>query len=797
MPSLHEERASSTLRQAVASPSMGHHLLAWSHFAFGRAVVPTLMLVALGALFIVVPQTAEVLRNLHEVDLATAPLGAQTLLGVNLSHWAFTDTDFLFLAMTSLTAAWLGLGTWVSVRTPFTQHVPPYLKPHPQLQAWAGRHLTFVVSAALVLMLGAFLQSAIPMAPGAPRAMAIVGWAWAATPLLAMYAVRVGQRLNGRGGNWLAPLVGLLVLAGYSAGTILAFGMGARSSVCNLAAATLPALGYGLVTYGLDFARQHGDADAALGAWVGCWVVLILFTLTLQLFIALSPVNIIQSYGSASLVLMLLCGLFVIGVVLSAGLRTMFREVAGATLAVALVVLLALWGLLPERYGEEHAPTTVAPVGHVHSPTSARQSKRRSWAEAPVGQYVAVHADGGGIRAAYFTAMALAAADDMTCGQFGDHVFAASGVSGGSLGLATWAALRQELVEHGQADPSKRWASCDPAAMLSAPVRPVLQSLVKRTLVRDHLSPTLARMIGTDALPMPWRPAERGQALLDSWQSAALDALREAGFTAASEVFARPLSATDAGLNPAPWLLLNATDALTGNRVAQLNSGPVPLLSKGARPATTTALGVATLDSARFPYISPAGKVLGSEGTTRRLLVDGGYFDNSGAASLRELLLSSDIAKPPGNLHILRLEGNPSDGERMRCEQLLGTKLQGGHDRPNWAGLSAYFNARTAHANEAVALLHTLALTLSNNSTTYKPGKALTLTYASGFEETGNGANSDAAERRKKANIEACQASLAAVEAPLGWYLSGRTAQFMQKSIEASAKQLVKAAGFN
>src|SRR5690606_37338373 len=54
-----------------------------------------------------------------------------------------------------------------------------------------------------------------------------------------------------------------------------------------------------------------------------------------------------------------------------------------------------------------------------------------------------VAAAGGGLRAAYWTALLLAEMDDRTCGQFGRHVLAASGVSGGSLGLALYAAQRR------------------------------------------------------------------------------------------------------------------------------------------------------------------------------------------------------------------------------------------------------------------------------------------------------------------------------------------------------------------
>jgi hypothetical protein len=262
--------------------------------------------------------------------------------------------------------------------------------------------------------------------------------------------------------------------------------------------------------------------------------------------------------------------------------------------------------------------------------------------------------------------------------------------------------------------------------------------------------------------------------------------------------FARPLAQTTAGLDPAPWLLLNATDALTGQRVVQLNAAPgVSLATPGGREPTTTAVGVATLDSARFPYISPAGDVPSTTGAPRRLLVDGGYFDNSGAASLRDLLLASDVAKPKGTVKIVRIDGNPSNDERAHCEALMRTRKKTSQEQPQWAGLSAYFNARSAHADEAVASLRALASRLSDRTTTsFLPHQDLTLQYAWDPHGPDAGHATAANGIARALNDEACQVSLAAVQAPLGWYMGRSTAGFMQRSIEAAANDLMMTAGF-
>lgn len=792
---------------ARAEAGWSLHALAWTYHAFGRALVPSLALLVIGALFVEVPQTAEVLRNLREPGDATAPLGLQAILWFDYAHWAFNDTDVLFLFQALLTAGLLGAGAWLSMPGAPSHDLPARLRGHPELRSWGDRHVTFIVTGALVLILGAFLQAGTPAAAGGSWGRNLVGWAWAATPVAGMLVCRLVIEARGGGRHGWALGVGLLLWAGYSIGAVSAFGAGWRSSVIHLVAALLPALAYGLVSALLDVSRSVRwslDHTDARGLQTLLLAMLVLFPVGLCVAIALAPPIIAQSYGSASLMLMQLGGLFAVAMLLSAGGRLLFHEVPGATLFAAVAVLSLLWWWTPERYGQEHLPAPRVGTEPFAPPEAWRQrvapldARQAAWGGASLTPHVVVHADGGGIRAAYYTAMVLARADDLTCGAFGARVFAASGVSGGSLGLAAWAVLRQELVERRAPDPATRWQACERAKAEGRTPPPLLQALIRRTLVRDHLSPVLARMVGTDAIPAYHWPAQRGQALLDSWQSAALQALTELGLEAASvTAFARPLADTTAGLDPAPWLLLNATDALTGQRVVQLNAATgLSLATAGGRIPAITAVGVATLDSARFPYVSPAGDVPSTTGAPRRLLVDGGYFDNSGAASLRDLLLAPDVAKPRGTIKIVRLDGNPSNDERTRCERLMGDAKDTRQELPAWAGLSAYFQARTAHADEAVAALGALAHRLSNSTTRYVQAQALTLRYALKPQATEAGPATAADAAAETLDVEACQASLAAVQAPLGWFMGRATAGFMQRSIEASTHELLTAAGF-
>jgi hypothetical protein len=55
-------------------------------------------------------------------------------------------------------------------------------------------------------------------------------------------------------------------------------------------------------------------------------------------------------------------------------------------------------------------------------------------------------------------------------------------------------------------------------------------------------------------------------------------------------------------------------------------------------PIQPVTLGMAVLDSARFPYISPTGQLASPGLGTWGHLVDGGYADNTGALAIDELL---------------------------------------------------------------------------------------------------------------------------------------------------------------
>lgn len=238
-----------------------------------------------------------------------------------------------------------------------------------------------------------------------------------------------------------------------------------------------------------------------------------------------------------------------------------------------------------------------------------------------------VTADGGGIRAAWWTAGILARIQDRSP-DFHRRSFALSGVSGGSLGVAVFtsqAAQAADGTSGGDRCAAGVWSDC-----------------AKDVLRQDFLGPVLAAMLTVD-LPrsvtrtslLPDRAASHEASFEEAWRRAAH-----------ADHFAESFSALWHGERrlKVPLLLLNTTDAVTGRRLvlAPVTLGDdtpergdlAPLLGEHE-----VRLSTAVLLSARFPGVSPAGRVpaQGLPGREYRI-VDGGFADNSGGASALEAL---------------------------------------------------------------------------------------------------------------------------------------------------------------
>lgn len=390
--------------------------------------------------------------------------------------------------------------------------------------------------------------------------------------------------------------------------------------------------------------RQEFGSQSACEVLRYSWPLLT-FTLVgavvLFVFFAVSPEGFAPPVGSTPILLLAAAGWIAFGSAADLfGMR--FRFPVFITLFL-LAVVFSLWndnhavrtladGSKPDRW--EQRPM----VEHALREWQKRQLLRPHPSGTGTYPLFVVAAEGGGIRAAYWTATVLGEIQDRhPC--FADQLFALSGVSGGSLGAAVFTAL---LAEKHYARPNFRCGG--------APV-PV-QATAQAVLGEDFLAPAIAATLYPDlfqrVLPVPIAHFDRARALESAWERAWQ---RHTG----SRRFAQPFDQLwrDQQDYWLPALLLNSTWVETGKRLIVSNLRLAPL---HARETTEFAdvedvhrfydnralsLSTAVHLSARFTYVSPAG-TLEKDGKVHGRAVDGGYFENSGATTVLEILKTLD-----------------------------------------------------------------------------------------------------------------------------------------------------------
>jgi hypothetical protein len=278
-----------------------------------------------------------------------------------------------------------------------------------------------------------------------------------------------------------------------------------------------------------------------------------------------------------------------------------------------------------------------------------------------------VAASGGGLRAAYWTALLLAKLDDATCGQFSRHVYAYSGVSGGSLGVAAFEAQRATSPKNAGCEP---WRAKQIQQFLG---QDFLGAVIGSTFFAEPLQRLFFWNTGSD----------RGSVLADTWTTA-WDESHKAAKGTFARAFLEVFDTRSTADTVRPAIFLNATRVETGQRAVATNVQiPLPDVDdifrvSGLKRDTrleTHGLSVAdtALNSARFTYVSPAASVWGcfksekpaptadacsEDGVSHQLwgrLVDGGYFENSGLATLTEVMRELGVS----NRKLQGYSGNP------------------------------------------------------------------------------------------------------------------------------------------
>jgi hypothetical protein len=253
-----------------------------------------------------------------------------------------------------------------------------------------------------------------------------------------------------------------------------------------------------------------------------------------------------------------------------------------------------------------------------------------------------ISAEGGGIRAAYATALALARLQDQ-CPRFADHVYCISSVSGGSIGAALFLALRKVLGD----GPNDRGGFGGRT----------YEEFVDRFFQQDFLAPVIASGLSVDPLqqllPVHLPAFEDRAVALEKAFEAAWERL---------ELGPNPFKASFFALhNAQPWvprIVFNTTNVETGTRTliadVAIDGFDHKQLSMLELNDINPRLSTAAVLGARFPIVSPAGvlrfHLRGEEKQISRSFVDGGYVDNTGIQTLRFLLHFLNFSDQPLDL---------------------------------------------------------------------------------------------------------------------------------------------------
>jgi hypothetical protein len=223
-------------------------------------------------------------------------------------------------------------------------------------------------------------------------------------------------------------------------------------------------------------------------------------------------------------------------------------------------------------------------------------------------------------------------------------------------------------------------------------------------LGRDLLSPLLTAALLPDLVQrvIPFRvgPFDRARALEGALESAWKSAMD-------TRAFNRPfLDLWAADAQRVPSLLMNSTEVESGERVVTTNLAlpramfPHMHSSLDLDPGFDPPLSTAAFLSARFPYITPAGWIRAPEQKdmpSKRRLVDGGYFENTGIATILDVIevlrsvRGSGGSVPEFRVIVIRIGAH--DGTNIIQRQGMGESL---------SPIRAMLNTRGARGRDAI-----------------------------------------------------------------------------------------------
>ena len=310
-----------------------------------------------------------------------------------------------------------------------------------------------------------------------------------------------------------------------------------------------------------------------------------------------------------------------------------------------------------------------------------------------------VAAEGGGIYAASAVSTFMAKLQDVEP-RFAEHVFAISGVSGGSIGAAIFQAL--DHAQHPDPNvptPSPQQEDAGKCTLHSAAageqVGSTLTDKVASIMQADHFSP----VVGSIFPEIFGAPLKRPDALVASFEYSASTQDGVAGLELCAP-FAQHWSAASL----APALVLNSTWVEMGFRVAfapfhlhDIDESLYSFSDQSMPDEHETRLMEAAGVSARFPLIMPPFSATMTDGKHWNF-VDGAYSDNSGATTALDIYRAiEDVA--PSNVDLRIVLITSSDPQpNLKDQSINGTVF-----RDTIAPIDALMKVREDLGNDAVA----------------------------------------------------------------------------------------------
>lgn len=393
--------------------------------------------------------------------------------------------------------------------------------------------------------------------------------------------------------------------------------------------------------------------------------------------------------------------------------------------APLIVGLFALISVLAVLLGDNHSvrridalktvghPIDISPIPVDAAVTMWMQENNCADAPAACPRPIVIAAAGGASRAGFFTAsiigyfMQEASDHGLDPNKVRKRLFAISSVSGSSMGAVMVTAALNEKTDSND-HPCVKSSFVLWWGMTINNWRDCFEALTSG----DFLSADFFGFAFNDMLPFGlWR--DRAAVLEDSW-----DDRYQALVTRADKVIdpanCKGLKCPFLSLRPRagrwiPLLILNGTSEATGGRIVTTplaatylpnTKGDCPtsvgpsgctlfaeadyfhdLLKSEAKPNSPLGgferqllgylsgsdvlddvqLNTAAHNSARFPFISPAGSVRNGHQTIVDRIVDGGYFENYGALSAKELALAVHAIQPHLAPLVLVISNDPDD----------------------------------------------------------------------------------------------------------------------------------------